>query len=57
MHEGNTEEENNGYVVFNPRISWDREALLRQPPLISTAGFWADISRRHNRFFLLLRKV
>jgi hypothetical protein len=23
MHEGNTEEENDGYVVFNPRISWD----------------------------------
>ncbi len=50
-HEGNTEEENNGYVVFELsttgqlKTGWGRggEALYRPPPPLSMVGFCAGI--------------
>jgi hypothetical protein len=49
--QGNTEEENYGYVVLKkkyPRMSREKvvvrgEALLRPPPPLSAAGFWIDM--------------
>jgi hypothetical protein len=46
-YDGNTEEENNGYVVFERNIHGlggkkdgnKGESLLRSPPPLSTAGF------------------
>ncbi len=54
VHEGNTEEVNNGYVVSEWNIhgsagKWgaekEGEALLRPPPPLSTAVFSGQISK------------
>jgi hypothetical protein len=59
-HEGNTEEESNGYVVFFNEMPTDQlgnrvvmrgEELLRPPPPLSTAGFNQIFKRRRERFF------
>ncbi len=50
-HKGNTEGENNDYVVL--KIGWWREeeySNSAHPHPLSTAGFWTDIYRRSERF-------
>ncbi len=45
-HAGNSEEENNGYVVFKSNISWEIWLVIRGEcvaTVLSSAGFWADI--------------
>jgi hypothetical protein len=56
-HEGNTEQENGGYIVFTESTNQlgNRVALLHLPVHPSLpAGFLADIQRRRERFFLHL---